>query len=131
MAIRFYEPVGETVYTMPTTLSLRGKYQFVTPVLRHNGLGVPVVAARRQATWTWQIVSASDFAWLATTLLAGGAGRRFTSVGGDNTTRIWNNLQNAEVQANNVIVHEPTYENYTGAYYANVQIILSNILLAS
>lgn len=131
MAIRFYEPVGETVYTMPTTLSLRGKYQFTTPVLRHNGLGVPVVAARHQATWTWPTVSASDFAWIATTLLASGMGRRFTSVGGGNTTLIWNYLQNTEVQANQLVIYRPTYESYTGAYYANVQIILSNILLAT
>lgn len=131
MAIQFYDPVAAALRTMPTALAERGKYQFPPVVLRYNGQGLPVTAARQRATWTWPTVSASDYAWIVTTLLAGGAARRFTSVGGGNVTKIWNNLQNAEVQANSLIVHAPTYESYTGAYYANVQIILSNILLAT
>lgn len=131
MAIKFYEPVGATVYTMPTTLSLRGKYQYVTPVLRYNGLGQPITASRDRATWTWQSVSASDYAWIVTTLLGGGMARRFTSVGGGNVTLIWNDLQNTEVEADQLIVHKPTYEAANGARYTNVQMLITGILLAT
>lgn len=129
MAIQFYDPGAAAVRTMATALSERGVYRLETPVLRFNGQGLPVTAARRRATWTWTTISASEYEWLVTTLLAGDEARRFTSVGGGNVTKIWNN-KSAEVQANSLIVHVPTYEGKTGARYSNVQIVFSNILLA-
>lgn len=58
--------------TMPASLAERGELTFGPPeVLDYDGVGLPILAATREATWKWRQLNPAEAAWLFSTLLAG------------------------------------------------------------
>ncbi|MCO5247237.1 MAG: hypothetical protein M9927_26015 [Anaerolineae bacterium] len=109
---------------MPTDMANRGlNYAFQTPAtVARNGLGDAVTAGGHRLEWTWATLSVSEWNWLVTTVLQGGASRRFTS----STTTLLNDL-GVEQSFSSCIVLRPIYQAFTGLYYRNVTLVIEQL----
>ena len=109
---------------MPTNMANRGlNYAFQTPAMvARNGLGDAVTAGGHRLEWTWATLSVTEWAWLVTTVLQGGASRRFTS----GTTTVLNDL-GVEQSFASCIVLRPVYQAFTGLFYRNVTFVIEQM----
>lgn len=85
-----------------------------------NGQGDVVVGGYMTATWEFRILTASQFAYFETTLLAGAASARLTN------NRLWNRLM-AETAYSSLVLLRPQIGNYNGNRYKDVTITFTQI----
>jgi hypothetical protein len=98
---------------IPVSIRDIGSYVWVAfSEERQNGLGETVTAGLPSVTWTFPILYPVDFAWWATTLLAGAFYLKADAV-------LPNDLD-TEISYSQVIVRRPTYSGRQNGLYQNV-----------
>ncbi len=108
--------------TIPTTFDTRGVYVAKPPeIVGVDGNGVPIAAGYASVMWTFELLSATDYAWWVTTLLGGVAGARFT------TAQIYNHL-NTLTTYTNIVVKRPTFGGVIhSALYSDVVVEITQL----
>lgn len=107
--------------TFPATIDGRGRYLFgAREILGRNGLGSVVEGDYSSVTWTFPLLSYTDFSWWYGTLLGGYASLLIT------TASLWNAQGSLAIFTHGVVLR-PTYEFVTNYYYNNVVIRIEDL----
>jgi hypothetical protein len=107
---------------VPASMASRGIYKFNAPaIIGYNGQGDLVTAGYATVDWTFSTLTATEFAYWETTLLAGAASKRLTN------NRLWNRLM-AETAYSELVLERPEFENYNGNRYRNVAIRMTQVI---
>jgi len=85
-----------------------------------NGLGEVVSGGYPEVTLTYDELSATNFAWWASTICANLASKTHTSA------TLYTD-QGATASYTNAVVHYPTYDGIRGAWYQNVVIRITQL----
>lgn len=112
--------------TMPVSMSTRAANYIFMPseIIGTNGEGEDLEsAAGASVIWQWAHLSAAEWDYLYTTVLAGAASIRSVVAG---NTVLYNN-QRAEQTFNQAVVHRPQYKVLSGTDYQEVTILIDNL----
>jgi hypothetical protein len=109
--------------TIPTSFDTKGVYVAKPPeIVGVDGEGIPIQAGYSSVTWTFDLLSATDYAWWVTTLLAGAPGARFT------TAQLYNHL-NTLTTYTNIVVKRPTFGGVVhSTLYQDVVVEISQLI---
>lgn len=106
---------------IPTSMVGRGRYLFQEPeTLARNGQGAVVSGDYRSLTWTFPLLSYSDFAWWYSTLLSSNPSLIITAC------ELYNALGNLTIYSHGVVLR-PTYDFISYNYYNNVVVKIEDI----
>lgn len=106
---------------VPASLVSRGLYKFNAPqIVAYNGQGKAVAAGSPTVDWTFPYMTATEFAYFETTLLAGANSKILA------TNRLWNRLM-TETAYSSVVLERPEFEGYNGNVYRNVKIKITQV----
>lgn len=90
-------------------------------VVRQNGAGQDVVAGYSSFEWSWEVISISDYAWWATTILYGTPSAIF------NHAYLYNYL-GVLTTYGSCVVHRPTFEKIVGDTYQTVRVVIDQLI---
>lgn len=105
----------------PASILNRGRYVYKPwEEMRVSGAGVSVVSGLAKLTWSFNSLSAADYAWWVTTVLAGNPSR-------SGVATLWDDL-NAEHSFSSVTVRYPAYEEMRGNRYWSVAVNIDTMI---
>ncbi len=109
---------------MPASMSTRGDWKFPPPeILDYDGIGRPIVASTRTATWTWRQLNQAEATWILTTFLGGQSSRVC-----DNGLRLYDPLAGmTETAFAYAVVDRPTWEEIVSGVYSTVALTIRDI----
>lgn len=113
-------------HTMPATMSSRAANYVFTPaeIIGRNGEGDAIEsAAGASVIWEWAHLSADEWDYLYTTVLAGAPSVRSSLVG---NTVVYDNKRQ-EQGFDHAIVHRPQYKVLSGTDYQQVTLIIDQL----
>lgn len=111
---------------MPLSMSARAANYIYTPseIIATNGEGDDLESAQGASVlWQWAHLSATEWDYLYTTVLAGAPSVRSAAIG---NTVVYNN-QRQEQTFNNAVVHRPQYRVLSGTDYQEVTLLIDNL----
>lgn len=107
--------------SVPASLQRAKGYTFQPqPIAATRGDGLPVRAGAQKITWKFDHMTATEWAWWKTTILAGA---RQAAI----TCELWDDDMSAQ-SFTAAILHKPTYESYRGGIYYGVTVEITNLL---
>lgn len=108
-------------HDIPLTMANRGRYLFASPeILGRNGQGQVVQGDYSSITWTFPLMTYSDYSWWRNTLLEGEPSKVITS------SQLWDDLGNL-INFHGVVL-QPTYEFVSNNYFNNVVIKFEDLV---
>lgn len=109
--------------TIPAPMSDRGTYKFDWPILKRNGQGAAVRGPYATITWTWDWLTASEYGYWATTLLAGAASATFTA-----NTELYDDTQTLRTVSHCTVL-APSYDAIENSGYRGATITIDQIVM--
>lgn len=112
--------------TMPTSMSTRAANYIYTQaeIIGANGEGDDIESAQGASVlWQWAYLNATEWDYLNTTVLAGAASVRSSTVG---NTIVYDSSR-AEKTFNNAVVHRPQYKVLSGVTYQEVSLLIDHL----
>ena len=113
-------------HTMPTSMSARAANYIYNQaeIIATNGEGDDIESAQGASVlWQWAHLSAAEWDYLHTTVLAGTPSVRSAVTG---NTVVYDN-QRTEKAFNHAVVHRPQYKVLSGTDYQEVTILIDNL----